>query len=115
MRGIAANPPAEEMAIHLRRGRALQYIHEGSRFVGHGLVDPQVSHLPLAYPGMMLTGDTSSDHVLLGPGLLSVRGETHRKQRKLLTPVFSTKHLRNMTPIFYSVGHNVCSSSCAPQ
>ncbi|KAL7278089.1 hypothetical protein ACG7TL_008059 [Trametes sanguinea] len=30
-------------------------------------------------------------------------GETHRKQRKLLNPVFSTKNLRRLTPVFYEV------------
>ncbi|RPD79153.1 cytochrome P450 [Lentinus tigrinus ALCF2SS1-7] len=43
--------------------------------------------------------------VILGPGLLGTLGEQHRRQRKMLNPVFSTKHLREMTPIFYSVIH----------
>ncbi|KAI0717432.1 cytochrome P450 [Cerioporus squamosus] len=42
---------------------------------------------------------------LLGPGLLGTLGEQHRRQRKMLNPVFSTKHLREMMPIFYSVIH----------
>ncbi|KAH9941100.1 cytochrome P450 [Epithele typhae] len=46
--------------------------------------------------------------VLLGPGLLSLRGgEQHRRQRKMLNPVFSVAHLRNMTHIFYHVAHRV--------
>ncbi|TFK93403.1 cytochrome P450 [Polyporus arcularius HHB13444] len=43
--------------------------------------------------------------IMLGPGLLGTLGEQHRRQRKMLNPVFSTKHLRDMTPIFYSVIH----------
>ena len=65
----------------------------------------------------------------LGPGLLGVHGETylspppkhypqlrrsiilsgarHRKQRKMLNPVFSIKHMREMIPIFYDVAHRV--------
>lgn len=30
-------------------------------------------------------------------------GETHRRQRKMLTPVFSAKHLRTIVPIFHRV------------
>ncbi|KAF5328482.1 hypothetical protein D9611_014531 [Ephemerocybe angulata] len=38
-----------------------------------------------------------------GLGLLSTLGDHHRKQRKLLTPVFSIAHMKEMTPTFYSV------------
>ena len=34
-------------------------------------------------------------------------GEQHRRQRKMLNPVFSTKHLRETMPIFYTVIHKV--------
>ncbi|KAI0676559.1 cytochrome P450 [Trametes maxima] len=44
-----------------------------------------------------------SNNMLLGAGLLSVLGDVHRKQRKMLMPVFSAKHLRDLTPIFYEV------------
>ncbi|RPD55331.1 cytochrome P450 [Lentinus tigrinus ALCF2SS1-7] len=47
--------------------------------------------------------------VLLGPGVLSTRTGQHRRQRKLLNPVFSVAHLRNMTHIFYSIAHKVKS------
>ncbi|KAI0692676.1 cytochrome P450 [Cerioporus squamosus] len=43
------------------------------------------------------------DLLLFGPGLLSVLGETHRKQRKMLNPVFSITHMRHMLPLFYEV------------
>ncbi|KAH9853037.1 cytochrome P450 [Lenzites betulinus] len=43
--------------------------------------------------------------LMLGPGLLGTAGEQHRRQRKMLNPVFSTKHLRNMTPLFYEIVH----------
>ncbi|KAL4249729.1 Cytochrome P450 superfamily protein [Abortiporus biennis] len=42
-----------------------------------------------------------------GPGLLSVYGETHRRQRKILNPVFSINHMRQMTPMFYRVAHKL--------
>ncbi|KAI0326160.1 cytochrome P450 [Cubamyces sp. BRFM 1775] len=44
-----------------------------------------------------------SHRLFIGPGLLGVNGNTHRKQRKMLTPVFSTKHLRGIMPVFYRV------------
>ncbi len=45
--------------------------------------------------------------VFLGPGVLTTVGAQHRRQRKLLNPVFSVAHLRNMTHIFYNVAHKV--------
>lgn len=48
-----------------------------------------------------------SNSLVFGLGLLSTRGEHHRRQRKLLNPVFSTKHMRSMLPIFYGIGHQV--------
>ncbi|KZT01991.1 cytochrome P450 [Laetiporus sulphureus 93-53] len=44
-----------------------------------------------------------SYRLVLGPGLLSATGEHHRRQRKMLNPVFSTKNLRDMLPVFYKV------------
>lgn len=42
-------------------------------------------------------------HCLLGDGLLATLGEHHRKQRRLLNPVFSIAHTRHMLPIFYNI------------
>ncbi|KAI0631028.1 cytochrome P450 [Trametes polyzona] len=44
-----------------------------------------------------------STNMLLGAGVLGVLGDAHRKQRKMLLPVFSAKHLRELTPTFYEV------------
>ena len=49
----------------------------------------------------------SGMHTLLGPGLLSTTGVEHKRQRKVLNPVFSAAHLRDMTHIFYKVAHRV--------
>ncbi|KAL1663457.1 cytochrome P450 [Schizophyllum commune] len=43
---------------------------------------------------------TSANRVLLGEGLTATLGEKHRKQRKLMNPVFSIAHMRNMIPMF---------------
>ncbi|KAH9941102.1 cytochrome P450 [Epithele typhae] len=48
--------------------------------------------------------------LLLGPGLLSTGAEQHKRQRKLLNPVFSAAHLREMTHIFYDVAHRMHSA-----
>ena len=38
---------------------------------------------------------------------MSVRGETHRRQRKMLTPVFSIAYLRGIASVFYETTHKV--------
>ncbi|TBU34358.1 cytochrome P450 [Dichomitus squalens] len=49
----------------------------------------------------------SSNLLNFGPGLLSTLGDHHRKQRKLLNPVFSIAHMRRMIPIFNDVGRRL--------
>ncbi|CDO71925.1 hypothetical protein BN946_scf184940.g72 [Trametes cinnabarina] len=49
----------------------------------------------------------SSALLFLGPGLLATLGGQHRRQRKMLNPVFSAKHLREMMPIFTDIIHNL--------
>lgn len=46
---------------------------------------------------------TDGNMLVFGPGLLSTVGDHHRKQRRMLNPVFSIKNIRNLTPMFYSV------------
>ncbi|KAI8986789.1 cytochrome P450 [Trametes punicea] len=46
----------------------------------------------------------------LGPGLIGILGEPHKKQRKMLHPLFSKKHIRDLTPIFYEVSHRLASA-----
>ncbi|KAJ7475680.1 cytochrome P450 [Mycena latifolia] len=43
-------------------------------------------------------------HLSFGGGLGSTLGDQHRKQRKMLNPVFSAAHLRQMVPLFLGVG-----------
>ncbi|KAI0668342.1 cytochrome P450 [Trametes maxima] len=45
--------------------------------------------------------------LFLGPGLLATLGNQHRRQRKMLNPLFSAKHLRDMTPLFHDVVHRL--------
>ncbi|KAL7277367.1 hypothetical protein ACG7TL_009229 [Trametes sanguinea] len=51
-----------------------------------------------------------SNNMLLGAGLLSVLGETHRKQRRMLMPVFSAKHLRELAPVFWEVANRLVTA-----
>ena len=44
---------------------------------------------------------------LLGPGLLVTEHAQHRKQRKMLTPVFSAAYLRGITSVFYETTYKV--------
>ncbi|TRM69698.1 cytochrome P450 [Schizophyllum amplum] len=46
---------------------------------------------------------TISNTVLFGDSLFSTSGDRHKKQRKLMNPVFSTAHMRDMIPIFQDV------------
>ncbi|PPR03959.1 hypothetical protein CVT24_008314 [Panaeolus cyanescens] len=45
--------------------------------------------------------------LIFGPGLLGIVGDYHKKQRKLLNPVFSIAHMRQMAPIFYRITHRL--------
>ncbi|EIM87128.1 cytochrome P450 [Stereum hirsutum FP-91666 SS1] len=48
-----------------------------------------------------------SNKLFFGMGLLGTLGSHHRRQRKLLLPVFSTDHMRYMIPTFYKVTHQL--------
>ncbi|TFK29213.1 cytochrome P450 [Coprinopsis marcescibilis] len=50
------------------------------------------------------------NEVTFGKGLLAIHGQKHRKQRKMLNPVFSIAHMREMVPIFYNVGYRLRDS-----
>ncbi|KAI5123118.1 hypothetical protein M0805_001474 [Coniferiporia weirii] len=48
-----------------------------------------------------------SNRMTLGKSLLSTLGEEHKKQRKMLNPVFSSKHMRDMLPMLYPIAHQL--------
>ncbi|PCH40502.1 cytochrome P450 [Wolfiporia cocos MD-104 SS10] len=52
-------------------------------------------------------------YLLFGRGLFATLGEQHRKQRKLLNPVFSVNHIRKLTPIFYNIVHKLRAGMAA--
>ncbi|TFK25118.1 cytochrome P450 [Coprinopsis marcescibilis] len=48
--------------------------------------------------------------IIFGKSLLSTVGDHHRRQRKILSPVFSAAHLRDMVPLFYDVCYKLRDS-----
>ncbi|TCD69775.1 cytochrome P450-dit2 [Steccherinum ochraceum] len=84
----------------------------------HGLFGEKLLHVydPLALHHIILKDahqydETSwfyeTNKLTFGLGLLSTHGDHHRKQRKMLNPVFSIAHMRHMTPIFYRIAHKL--------
>ncbi|KAH9854630.1 cytochrome P450 [Lenzites betulinus] len=45
--------------------------------------------------------------LFLGPGLVATFGAQHRRQRKILNPLFSGKQMRGLTPIFTPIIHKL--------
>ncbi|KAJ3767361.1 cytochrome P450 [Lentinula raphanica] len=96
----------------LRGPESPSWIKDGSvvqvkGFLGRSILytfDPKAMH-------QILVKDASSFQphridtggLVLGKGLLTTMGEQHRKQRKMLNPVFSIAHMRSMMPIFNDV------------
>ncbi|RXW23124.1 hypothetical protein EST38_g2751 [Candolleomyces aberdarensis] len=50
---------------------------------------------------------SSGNKAVFGDGLLSTLGNQHRKQRKMLNPVFSPAHMRTMTSQFFGVTYKL--------
>ncbi|KIK69207.1 hypothetical protein GYMLUDRAFT_35277 [Collybiopsis luxurians FD-317 M1] len=66
--------------------------------------DPKAMHHILVKDGPFYQPPRiDSGGLFLGKGLLNTVGDHHRKQRKMLNPVFSIVHMRSMLPIFYDV------------
>ncbi|KAF8967104.1 cytochrome P450 [Flammula alnicola] len=53
------------------------------------------------YPKPDFVRDSLASMAAGHDGLLTVEGEDHRRQRKILTPAFSTSHIKSLTPIFW--------------
>ncbi|KZV72995.1 cytochrome P450 [Peniophora sp. CONT] len=70
--------------------------------------DPRaLSHILLKDPdnftGVDLTGTTQLLQYMLGPGLVTTNGSRHRKQRRMLNPLFSTAHMRRISPLVRAI------------
>ncbi|KAF9254641.1 cytochrome P450 [Marasmius fiardii PR-910] len=79
--------------------------------------DPKAMHHILVKDQGVLFEETPSviktRNLLFGGGLLGSLGEPHRRQRKMLNPVFSIAHMREMVPIFYEVTHRLQNTLAA--
>ncbi|KAG6843126.1 hypothetical protein H0H93_002158, partial [Arthromyces matolae] len=50
-----------------------------------------------------------TNKAIFGPGLVATVGEHHKKQRKIVTPIFSVTQLRELTPVIYEVADKLSS------
>ncbi|KAI0059680.1 cytochrome P450 [Artomyces pyxidatus] len=48
-------------------------------------------------------GIVENNRLVWGPGLLAATGAHHRRQRKMLNPIFAPRHLRSLVPLFHRV------------
>lgn len=55
-------------------------------------------------------GFLSCNKLIFGDGLISTLGEQHRKQRKMLNPVFSTSNMRELLPIIQTISRQLKSA-----
>ncbi|KIK57096.1 hypothetical protein GYMLUDRAFT_773407 [Collybiopsis luxurians FD-317 M1] len=81
-------------------------------FGGSGLYtyDPKAMHAVLVKDQDVFEEDEAfikANLILFGEGLLGTLGHRHRKQRKMLNPVFSAAHMRDMVPTFFEVVHKL--------
>lgn len=42
---------------------------------------------------------------ILGYGILFAEGETHKRQKRIINPSFSTSHIKEMVPVFTQHAH----------
>ncbi|KAF8895305.1 cytochrome P450 [Infundibulicybe gibba] len=75
------------------------------------LTDPvAVAHIlthAYDYPKPDFVRDSLATMAAGHDGLLTVEGDVHRKQRKILSPAFSVPHINSLTPIFYNKAYQV--------
>ncbi|KIM41635.1 hypothetical protein M413DRAFT_72029 [Hebeloma cylindrosporum] len=72
--------------------------------------DPKAMHHIVVKDQYVYEETTSfieGNKLMFGPGLFATLGEQHRKQRKMMNPVFSIAHMREMIPIFYRISYKL--------
>ncbi|CCL98712.1 uncharacterized protein FIBRA_00716 [Fibroporia radiculosa] len=87
-------------ALHTMTVKDQATFEEGSDFIK---CDISVSYSHAS----IFTWRSSANLLVFGPGLLSTLGEQHRRQKKMLNPVFSINHMRRLLPIFYETVHQL--------
>ncbi|KAG1734666.1 cytochrome P450 [Suillus paluster] len=74
--------------------------------------DPRaLHHILVKEPHIFEENDAflSCNNLIFGEGLISTLGEQHRKQRKMLNPVFSISNMRELLPIIQNISHQLKS------
>ncbi|KAJ7366544.1 cytochrome P450 [Mycena albidolilacea] len=91
----------------------------GSTFVYRGFIggcrlmttDPvAVAHIlgnAYDYPKPDFVRDSLATMAAGHDGLLTVEGDVHKRQRKILTPAFSSSHIKSLTPIFWDAAQKL--------
>lgn len=92
----------------------------GPTFVYRGFIgaprlmttDPvAISHIlahAYEYPKPDFVRDSLASMAAGHDGLLTVEGDQHRRQRRILSPAFSKLHLASLTPVFWEKAVQVC-------
>ncbi|KAI0930907.1 hypothetical protein AcV7_004962 [Taiwanofungus camphoratus] len=74
------------------------------------IYDPKALHnILIKEQNIYQEGDAFVQTNLLihGPGVICTQGDQHRRQRRMLNPVFSINHMRHMLPTFYKTAHRL--------
>ncbi|PPQ83855.1 hypothetical protein CVT25_000911 [Psilocybe cyanescens] len=50
---------------------------------------------------------TETNKVIFGPGLVATIGEQHKRQRRVVNPIFAIPHLKKLTPVFYEIAEKL--------
>ncbi|KAH9487411.1 Cytochrome P450 monooxygenase 91 [Psilocybe cubensis] len=50
---------------------------------------------------------TETNKVIFGPGLVATTGEQHKRQRRVVNPIFAVPHLKKLTPVFYDIAEKL--------
>ncbi|KAF5371664.1 hypothetical protein D9758_003587 [Tetrapyrgos nigripes] len=56
-----------------------------------------------------------TNRVIFGPGLVATTGDVHRRQRKIVGPVFAVPQLKALIPVFYGVAEKASLSHVLEQ
>ncbi|KAG7440063.1 cytochrome P450 [Guyanagaster necrorhizus] len=51
-----------------------------------------------------------TNKVIFGPGLVATTGDQHKRQRKLVNPVFSVAQLKELMPVFYRISDRLADA-----
>ncbi|THH27738.1 hypothetical protein EUX98_g6458 [Antrodiella citrinella] len=90
------------VTVHSVFGRKMLYVYDATT-----LYDIVIKN---SYTFEPLLWFLSFVGLVFGPGLPATHGNQHRRQRKLLNPVFSGAFIRSLTPTFYAVAHKMRSA-----